>query len=558
MINKFFVMNKLLGLLLCLLVPVNVFCAVDSLNFVKDKGITSELHEQNAGKVTFMNVPVPIEKYTETDFLSSFEISDTCDFNIRVFLKRSLTNELHTLAPSLTADELTAKGNYSFTFYVDGKEIYKENLNTGAGSRESKNTATVFRVPLISSTSEDSWGRFLWQRFWFNGGEDALSDGTHKLRIEIRPYVKETDAVMGNIIAEGEIDITLRKPMVTAEETEVQQIAPMADWKVSNESFGIEPIRKLNRKILENTFKQITGIAVIKNGRLLIEEYFNGSSRDSLHDTRSVGKSFASTILGIAIADGCIENEDQTLGDFYDLSMYSNFTPAKKKVTLKSLLTMSSGFLGSDMDQSSPGNEENMYPTPDWVKFTLDLPMDSSKIMGKNWDYFTAGVVVLGDVLNRSVPGGLEEYAAKKLFEPVGITKYQWEYTPQGVANTAGGLRMRLLDYAKFGQLYKDGGVHKGKQIIPADWVKKSLSPLLQIPGSESESYGYLFWNSVFNVNGKKYEAAYSSGNGGNKIFIFKDVPIVVVITSTAYGMPYAHRQVNKIMEEYILPAVLE
>ena len=262
--------------------------------------------------------------------------------------------------------------------------------------------------------------------------------------------------------------------------------------------------------------------------------------------------------MGIAISDGYIKNENQVLETFYDLSSYANYSLAKNRVTLKSLLTMSSGFLGSDIDQSSPGNEENMYPTPDWVKFTLDLPMDSSKTMGKSWDYFTAGVVVLGDVLNKSVPGGLEKYAAKKLFKPLGITKYQWEYTPQGVANTAGGLRMRCIDYARFGQLYKDGGIYNGKQIIPEDWVKKSLSPLLQVPVSETDYYGYLFWNSEFVVNGKKYQAAYSSGNGGNKIFIFKDVPIVVVITSTAYGMPYAHRQVNKIMEEYILPAVLE
>lgn len=556
--NRFFLMNKLLGLIICFLVPANIFCGVDSLNFVKDNGITSEVHEQNLGKVTFMNVPVPIEKYTEADFLSAFEIYDTCDFNIRVFLKRSLTNDLHTLAPSLTPDELTANGNYSFTFYVDGKKIYAENLNPGAGSRESKNTATVFRVPLISSSGEDSWGRFLWQRFWFGGGEDALSDGMHRLRIEIRPYINNNDITIGDVIAEGEISISLKKPHVTNEQIDIQQIAPVNEWEISNEKYNTELIKKLNRKILENSFKQITGIVVIKNGKLLIEEYFNGSGRDSLHDTRSVGKSFASAIMGIAIADGYIENENKTLESYYDLKTFTNYSPSKNRVTLKSLLTMSSGFLGSDSDPSSPGNEENMYPTADWVKFTLGLPMDSGKVVGKSWDYFTAGVVVLGDILNKSVPGGLEKYSIKKLFKPLGITKYQWEYTPQGVANTAGGLRMRCLDYARFGQLYKDGGKYNGKQIIPAEWVNKSLSPLLQIPGSETDGYGYLFWNSLFNVNGRKYEAAYSSGNGGNKIFIFKDVPIIVVITSTAYGMPYAHRQVNKIMEEYILPAVLE
>ncbi len=551
-------MNKLLGLFFCLFVPANIYCGVDSLDFVKDNGITSVLHEQNAGKVTFMGAPVPIEKYSEADFLSSFEISDTCDFNIRVFLERSLTNELHTLAPSLTSEELTSNGNYSFTFYVDGKKIYTENLNPGAGNRESKNTATVFRVPLISSSGEDSWGRFLWQRFWFSGGEDALSDGSHKLKIEIRPYINNNGITIGDVIADGETNITLKKPHITNEQMDIQQILPAKGWEISDEKYNRELIKELNRKIHENSFKQISGIVVIKNGKLLLEEYFNGSGRDSIHDTRSVGKSFASAIMGIAISDGYIKDENESLESYYDLNSFANYSLAKNRVTLKSLLTMSSGFLGSDFDPDSPGNEENMYPTGNWVKFTLDLPMDSSKVMGKSWDYFTAGVVVLGDVLNKSVPGGLEKYSAKKFFKPLGINRYQWEYTPQGVANTAGGLRMRCLDFARFGQLYKDGGLYKGKQIIPAEWVKKSLSPLLQIPGSESDSYGYLFWNSTFSVNGRKYETAYSSGNGGNKIFIFKDAPIVVVITSTAYGMPYAHRQVNKMLEEYILPAVLK
>jgi hypothetical protein len=71
-------------------------------------------------------------------------------------------------------------------------------------------------------------------------------------------------------------------------------------------------------------------------------------------------------------------------------------------------------------------------------------------------------------------------------------------------------------------------------------------------------NYGYLFWISTYNVNGNQYEAFYSSGNGGNKIFIFKDQPLVVVITATAYNKPYQHTQVKKMIERYILPAVIK
>ena len=188
----------------------------------------------------------------------------------------------------------------------------------------------------------------------------------------------------------------------------------------------------------------------------------------------------------------------------------------------------------------------------------MDLPVDSSKVNGKQWDYFTAGVVLLGDILNKSVPNGLEKYANKKLFTPLGIKNYKWQYTPQNVANTAGGLEMNALDFAKFGQLYKNNGVWNQQQILPKDWVAKSLSHQMQIPETEHEFYGYLFWNKTYAVNSKQYETYYSSGNGGNKIFIFKDQPIVVVITSTAYNTPYGHSQVDKLMTNYLLPAIFK
>jgi CubicO group peptidase (beta-lactamase class C family) len=218
---------------------------------------------------------------------------------------------------------------------------------------------------------------------------------------------------------------------------------------------------------------------------------------------------------------------------------------------------MTSAFDGSDMNPDSPGNEEKMYPTADWVRFALDLPLDSAKVAEPRWDYFTAGVVLLGDILNRKVPGGLEQYAAQKLFAPLGITKYKWQYTPQKVVNTAGGLRMSALDLAKFGQLYQNKGSWNGQQIFPAKWAETSLQSHFTLPENRG-GYGYLFWTNTFDCEGRKYDAAYCSGNGGNKIFIFRDQPLVVVITAKAYGKPYAHPQADKIVERYILPAVLK
>ncbi len=548
-------------IILLLLVCFQSFSGIhqkgDSL-FIEDYGITSELHRNNTGKITFMENPIPIEDFTENDLISEIDLLNAADLNIRVFMGSSLTNELHKLAPQLSADELNAAGNYSFKFYVDGKLIYSEDLNPGAGSADSKRTNTVFRVPFISSTGEDSWGRYLWQRFMFRGGEDALTEGVHTMRIEIIPYVRTENTIYGDLIAAGELTVKVKYPDISAVISMLQPIHPGSGLETATGEIDSVLIAELNTKILQNQFKEITGLAVIADGKLLLEEYFNGYTRDSLHDTRSVGKSFASTLTGMAIEDGYLRGDSQTLADFYDLEKFNNYTLSKGKVTLKSLLTMSSGFAGSDLDMNSPGNEENMYPTSDWVRFALDLPMDSNKFTGESWDYFTAGVVLLGDILNRSVPGGLEKYSSQKLFEPLGIDRYRWEYTPQGVVNTAGGLRLRLIDLAKFGWMYKDKGMFNGRQILPEDWVRRSLSKHLQIPGSENEYYGYLFWNKKFNVNGNSYEVYYASGNGGNKIFIFKDLPLVIVITSTAYNRPYGHAQVDKLMEKYLIPAIVK
>jgi CubicO group peptidase (beta-lactamase class C family) len=220
-------------------------------------------------------------------------------------------------------------------------------------------------------------------------------------------------------------------------------------------------------------------------------------------------------------------------------------------------MTMSSAFAGSDQDENSPGNEEKMYPTSNWVKFALDLPMDDAKENGKQWDYFTAGVVLLGDILDKSVPGGLERYADKNLFKPLGITRYEWQYTPQKVVNTAGGLQMTSLDNAKFGQLYKNKGLWNGADVLPERWVDESFAKNMAIPIGDDGHYGLLFWNRTYKVNGRPHETFYCTGNGGNKIFVFTGLPLVIVITATAYNKPYAHPQVDKMMEKYILPAVV-
>jgi len=523
-----------------------------------DSSTSRNAHSEDIENMYFSKIDISKIKPNASQYTKNFTLNKNDFLNIHFTLYKPLIQSLQLLAPNLTEDELLEKGNFQFSFLVDEKLLYVQNLDKGAGLKASKTEQLKHTIILAAPKQLDYWGWFMWLKFMkLGGGQDALSEGNHNLRIEVRPYIRQDTINVGPLLAQGNITVDVAEIPVDESLIPIQKIQPDSGWEISKDNFDSKKIEALNRKIAEKRFENINGIVVIKEGQLLIEEYFNGESRDSLHDTRSVGKSIASTMLGMAIEDNFIKDEYTFLKDYYDLKSFKNYSKKKDSVTLKSILTMSSGFLGDDNDYSSPGNEENMYPTSNWVKFTLDLPMEEHITIGEHFAYFTAGVVVLGDIIDKSVSKGLVSYADKKLFAPLGIKNYQWEYTPQNAGNTAGGIRLRAIDFAKYGQLYKNNGRWNGKQILNAQWVEKSLDKQIK-QSLENGHYGYLFWNKTFSVHNKDYEVSYCSGRGGNKIFIFKDIPFVVVITSSAYNIPNAHSNVDKMMIEYILPAVIE
>ncbi|EDM35843.1 hypothetical protein PBAL39_06676 [Pedobacter sp. BAL39] len=519
--------------------------------------VTSASGKHNIGKISFSSNADANNAETSNEASSAYELTNKSNLFITVSLKRTLTSYLQQLAPALSIDSLSKVGNYQFSFYVDGKLIYQSNLLPGAPIARQQQTLLSWNKPLIDNEHEGAWwSQSAWNRFMVNGGNNALTEGRHLFKLELRSYVKTPKIKVGEVIATGELSMLVkRKPFVDLTSVTLSEVKPYDGFEVSADTFDQDKIKELKANVEASVFKHITSIIVIKNGELLIEEYFNGANRDSLHDVRSVGKSFASTLTGIAIHDGHLKSVQQQLDEFYKLKPFEHYTSGKDSVTLKSLLTMSSAFDGDDDDPNSSGNEELMYPTNNWLKFALDLPLNSNKYNGQ-WHYFTVGVMLLGNVLNAAVPGGLDNYAEQKLFRPLGIANYRWQYTPEHVVSTAGGIRMNSLDFAKYGQLYQNKGRWGNQQLITQDWADQSFTKHKEIPGRKNEYYGYLFWNKTYHSEGKSYETYYCSGNGGNKIFMFKDQPLVIVITATAYGNGYAHSQADQIVEQYLLPAI--
>jgi len=506
-------------------------------------------------KISFSSSGITGKQTAES--LHHYVLSNKSNLFITVLLNKTLSNYLQELAPGVSADSLAKVGNYQFSFYVDQKLIYQTNLLPGVPTPTQQQTQLSWTKPLIDNAHEGAfWSQSAWNRFLYNGGDKALTEGNHVFKLELRPYVNLQKIKVGDIIAEGTLPLLVkRKPIININSISLSPVKPYDTFEISTETFDREKVKLLKAYIDSTVFKHVTSIIVIKNNKLLIEEYFNGSARDSLHDVRSVGKSFASTLTGIAKNEGYIKTELQTLGEFFPLKSYKNYVPEKEKVSLQALLTMSSPIDGDDDIATSLGNEENMYPTDNWLKFALDLPLNQDKYQGQ-WHYFTVGVMLLGNILNIKVPGGLDHYAEEKLFRPLGIRNYRWQYTPEHVVSTAGGIEMNSLDFAKYGQLYKNEGNWGTRQIIPQEWVRQTFTKHRAIPNRKNEYYGYLFWNKTYHSKNKDYETFYCTGNGGNKIYIFKDQPLVIVITATAYGTAYAHTQADQIVEQFLLPAL--
>jgi len=300
--------------------------------------------------------------------------------------------------------------------------------------------------------------------------------------------------------------------------------------------------------IRSGEFKKITSILVTRSGKIEYERYFDGDAQ-SLRNTRSATKTVTGMLIGIAIEKGLIPGVTApVLPYFADHQPFKNSDPLKSKITVEDLLTMNSWLDCDDNVDGSPGNEDRMHEAADWVRFTFDLPVRRAR----GWSYCTAGVAMLGEVLQRATRTTVPEFAQKNLFDPLGIRNPKWQLSPTGVAMTGGGLELATRDLMKLAQLYMNKGVWNGKRILSEQWVQKSTHPLLRI--DDHTEYGYLWWITDFKSGGKSYPAYFMTGNGGNKVVAIPGSDLIVVITSTNYNTRGMHQQTERLLTEYLLP----
>ncbi len=328
-------------------------------------------------------------------------------------------------------------------------------------------------------------------------------------------------------------------------------------------------VSKAVTAIMNKKYKDIHSILIVKNGKLVLEEYFPGNKYsytakefrgdltdydiNTIHNLASVTKSITSAIIGIANDKGFIKSINEKL--FFFFPEYSSYNNEKKnKITLAHILTMTSGLKWNESKLSYANHKNDLiqlFIVPDPVEYILKKPAVNPP--ASEFNYNGGGTNLLGEIVRTASGERMDVFADKYLFKPLGITNYKWKFIQNKLVYASGDMEMRPRDMAKFGFLFLNDGKWNGIQIISSDWINMSLKKHVSlIPGWTG--YGFQWWQKSYKTDSGKVNTFYADGWGGQKIVLFSDLNMVVVFT----GGNYTKKDpCDGMINRYILPAVV-
>ena len=317
---------------------------------------------------------------------------------------------------------------------------------------------------------------------------------------------------------------------------------------VENSGLDTALLAEMMHKIINGTYPNVHSVLILKDGKLVFEEYFYEYTKDSLQEMRSATKSIVSALTGIAIDKGYVKSKYAKVLSYFPEYTLSNMSDTKKRITIENLLSQQTGLDCDISNEKSIGNETTMDYSDDWVKFTLDLPMIDKP--GAKGMYCSGNPIILGRIIEKATKEPLPEFASQTLFSPLGITNFKWNFKPDK-SNAEDYCQVYLCprDMAKFGLLYLNNGNWNGKQIMSADWINQSFAKSSVIQGVD---YGYLWWLKYLDADGVRYFGKAAQGNGGQKIYIWTEQNMVTVITGGNYN---SQSPSDELIKKYILPA---
>lgn len=308
-------------------------------------------------------------------------------------------------------------------------------------------------------------------------------------------------------------------------------------------------------------------VLVMRHGGLVHEQYFRG--RDyrlaqslgevtfgpaTLHDARSVTKSVVGLLYGIALADGSVPALDQPLVRAFP--EYSDLTgdQPRTRILVRHALTMT---MGTEWDETIPywnpaNSERRMYDAPDCCRFALDRPLVAAA--GERWCYNGGATALVARLISKGTGRPLLDYARERLLRPLGVDEVEWMEDRTGEPMAAAGLRLTPRGLAKIGQLVLNRGRWQEHEIVPARWIDDSTAPHAVV--APQVRYGYFWRSSQSLVGDATVSWSAAVGNGGQRVYVLRDLNMVVVIMAGNYDNSDADTVPLAVLQEFVLPAI--
>jgi CubicO group peptidase (beta-lactamase class C family) len=331
-------------------------------------------------------------------------------------------------------------------------------------------------------------------------------------------------------------------------------------WVTSSlreESVDPEKISELMRNILNGNeeVKNVHSVLLVKNGKLVLEEYFYGNHRNGLHRIASDTKSVTSILVGIAVDRKLLYDLNQMLYDFFPEYKGTQWIDQKYEITLKHALTMTSGLDWDELTYpywDARNSSVKFERSGSWIEYILNRETKESP--GKTFTYNSGLSILLGEIIRKSTGMYADKFAEQYLFGPLGISEYDWLRHDDGTIHSGGGLRLRPRDMAKIGYMMLKNGNWKGKQIVSQKWAQESTKAQVS---AGLYGYGYQWWSGKTIANNQIIDSYWARGLGGQFIFVFPVMDLVVVFNGKVRKNPGNAKRTFNMLTKYIIPAVM-
>lgn len=286
-------------------------------------------------------------------------------------------------------------------------------------------------------------------------------------------------------------------------------------------------------------------LLVARHGEIVAELHKSGPPPDVPVNVKSVSKSVLSALVGIAIAEGHLSGPGQPIAPYFEQYLDPAADRSKRRITIGHLLSMQSG-----LERTSGSNYGPWVTSANWVRYAVTRDLVAEP--GGRRLYSTGNSHLLSAILTRATGESTWAYAHSRLAEPLGIALPRWLADPQGIYFGGNEMLMSPRAMVRFGELYRNEGRLDGRQIVPAWWVRESLTSQTRAR-RRGEGYGYSWFLSE--VRG--HEMFYAWGYGGQFIFVVPALELTVVSTAdTNVARGGSHlRTVRQILDEWIVPA---